>query len=105
MYISAWTIKLLSTILGSASNCPDKKTSNVASSIVGIWHQTPIRWSAMACNIGNSRKDDGYINSGNELILDNQKIQYGELDERYGGGGFEVSTYVCQSIQEFFKTF
>jgi hypothetical protein len=44
----------------------------------------------MACNIGNSRKDDGYINSGNELILDNQKIQYGELDERYGGGGFEV---------------
>ena len=53
-------------------------------------HVDHLRWSAMACNIGNSRKDDGYINSGNELILDNQKILYGELDERYGGGGFEV---------------
>ena len=59
----------------------------------------------MACNIGNSRKDDGYINSGNELILDNQKIQYGELDERYGGGGFEVCIVYTSYFRNSLKLF
>ena len=77
--------------LGSASNCPDKKTSNVASSIVGIWHQTPIRWSAIACNIEN--QNDDWYESGNELMKDDMKFRYGALNEIYGGGGLEVGTY------------
>ena len=71
-------------ILGSASNCPDKKISNVASSLVNVWHKTPIRWSAMACNINNQVD---YTHTGNELFMDNHKIVHNALLEEYGGGG------------------
>jgi len=74
--------------VSSGSNCPDKKTSGVASSMVGIWHKTPIRWSAIACNIENQNDDLLYI--GNELWEDDKKIKYGELAKKYGGGGFNV---------------
>ena len=57
--------------------------------MVGIWHKTPIRWSAIACNIENQNDDLLYI--GNELWEDDKKIKYGELDKKYGGGGMTVS--------------
>ena len=50
--------------------------------MVGIWHKTPIRWSAIACNIENQNDDLLYI--GNELWEDDKKIKYGELAKNMG---------------------